>query len=217
MIEYLFIIDFLESVIYEGPAFKKPQLKSQMKQAKEKCLTNCIEPNFRYRASVGTDKTAYDVLARTNEDNIIIGVLVSKGWNKEAKVWNLIDMVFGLLIGVDVEANGLNKIRNEIEEVYNKANDADTSEKINSKLSQSINKVELVIEREKDKISDLAELDTNVEFLGEEAREMNEESVVLKRYAFWESKKLTVLVWVLCIGVIIGVLTFFSFWFKLFV
>ena len=204
MIEYLFIIDFLETVIYEGPGAKKKQLSTMMKKAKEKCLSNCKEPNFRYRSTVRAKKLIYDVLARTNEDNIIVGVLVTHNLKKEIKVWRTIDAVFGAISGIDIEVDGLKQIKKELEDIYEHANKPDTSEAMDASLNKSINKVSGIIDKNKETTIDIEALREDVDSLVDITSENVNQSHKLHQHAYWESKKWTIIMWA-SILIVIGI------------
>ncbi len=107
MIESIFIIDLLETVIYKKPENIKSDVYQELeKKIKKSCIKQCKEPNYRYVKNMKiTHKERVikkRVMARANDQNIIVVLIVSLKNKNERKIWGIIDDIFDILSIVDV-------------------------------------------------------------------------------------------------------------------
>ena len=91
MIEKIFIIDFLDNLIFESPDNFDKNFETLLKIAKTKCINNCKAPNIRYKEHLKTETEYYKLLATTTDDNVIVGVIIKELINNERYVWDFIE------------------------------------------------------------------------------------------------------------------------------
>jgi hypothetical protein len=62
-----------------------------MEDVKKECLTNCKEPNKRFKKFFDYEERFYKLLALTTDDNIIVGIIVQSDIKNEREIWNYIE------------------------------------------------------------------------------------------------------------------------------
>ena len=194
MLSYLMVINFSETVIYEGPSANRTKLREEIQFSKTSCLANCHQPNYRYTEFVQPKAHKYRLFAKTNDDNTIVALLVDASTNKEAKYWKVIERTFEVLSDFDMETVDSRMIAPEIEEIINEGNKEDAVDKINSSLSRQTEKVGALIEEQKIRTRGLSDLDKQVSALELMTQETVDGSNQLKKEAWWRNMKMQVFV-----------------------
>ncbi len=190
MIQYFFIIDFLESVVMQRPKEKKSQFSSAIKNITKRCVEHCKTHEYRYIDEITIQSQQFKVLARSTEDNIIVGVLVDFDVNKRAKIWKMIDEVINILSGLEDKEDGIKDVKDDIDKLIQKAIEPDTTDMINSSLKAQTAKVANMVNQQKIRIKDLENLDLSVRELESATEKQAQDSRSLYWEAYWYDKKL---------------------------
>ena len=119
--QYIFVIDALETVIYEGPQSRSAKFKKHMKLAKRKCLLYCKDPEYQYNDNLAVDRLSVDLLAKASASKLIVGVLLDIDYEDIDGLWHTIDRVIEKLDNADVEVNGINSVKAEIDKIVEQA------------------------------------------------------------------------------------------------
>ena len=204
MIQYFFIIDFLENVVMQRPKPQKPKFSPSIRTIKKMCLEHCKDHDFRYIDEIVIKNQEYKILARSTEDNMIVGVLVDTKTTKRAKIWKMLDDIVQIVSAVEDKEEGLKDIKRSIDEVLEKVIEPDTTDKINISLNSQVCKVEKLINEQKVRIQELEDLDLNVKELEVATEQQVQDSRSLYWEAYWYNKKLQLFI----AGAIIIVLFF---------
>ncbi len=191
MIEFLFIIDFLENLILQRPKGSKQKFKKVIKEIKSCCVNNCKEPNFRYKEIVKTEKGNFKIMATTTDDNILIGVLSSQSQSQERHVWKLIENVFELIKDIDIEdKSALKELKPVIDDMIDKTNEKNTTNKIMNSLKKGHENMEKHIKQTESDVMMMADICLKTEEMIEDAQTMESESKELYKETYWYDKKL---------------------------
>lgn len=94
MIELLFIIDFFEQFLFKRPEGNENQYFKLMLNLKKQALNNCKQPNNRFKETINFQNNIYKFLAISNDENIIIGILIKGDIHQERNIWSLIEKTF---------------------------------------------------------------------------------------------------------------------------
>ena len=189
MIEYMFVINFNELIIYEGPAVKKHEFSEFVKLSKIRCLSNFKEHDSRYKETITLKKKSFELMAKINEDSIIVGFLVAKDFHDEDKAWKAIDAVFSLISKIDIENDNFDKITQDLDHIYYDFNCHHSNNKSavfvngNSNIVNCKKSTNQELEESRDKmsgISDLLELKVNEKLIEHDRHD---------EYAYWDTKK----------------------------
>ena len=199
MIEIFFIIDFLENILIQRPKGSKKRLKSLMSEIKTKCVNNCKQPNFRYIEHIKSDTKYHKLMAKTNDDNVIIGVIVSESYKTERHIWDLITKTSELLKDIEIEnKNELNDLKPQIDDLIADFEAKKTGENFDNKFRETFSKVENMIKKAEDSSMDLVGICTTTDDILDDAVVFNEDGGELYKASYWYNKKVTIFLIGLC-------------------
>ena len=188
------VINFSETVIYEGPHAQRTKLREEIQFCKSNCIANCRQPNYRYTELVQPREQKYKLFAKTNDENTIVALLVDGRSNKEAKYWKVIDDTFKLLNNFDTEDIDTKIIAPEIEQIIKKGNKEDTTDHINNSLYRQTERMGEIIEEQKIRTKGLSELDKEFSALEIMTQETVDGSKQLHKEAWWRNMKMQVFI-----------------------
>ena len=210
MIQYFFVIDFLENVIMQRPKANKPVFSPSLKLIKKKCLEHCKTYSYRYIDEISINSKNYNILASSTEDNIIVGVLIDATTTKRAKIWKMIEEVIKLVATVEDKEEGIKDVKKDIDKILEKVILPDTTDKINRSIEASTSKVQKLVNEQKIVIKDLEGIDFEVREIEQATEQQVQDSRALHWEAYWYNKKLQIFIVGSAILIFIGILGMFS-------
>ena len=182
---YLFVIDFLETVIYENPVQQRRKHAKHFKIAKKKSILYCKSPELKYCESIDVNNHCVKVMARTCSSQLIVGLLVPESFNDTDAAWSLIDAVIAKMDNADIEVNGMKSIKPDIDELVHKSLGANHNHKQNGSFDEN---GETETEDYHRKLSELGSINTDSVFYNSTAK-----STELKDTA-WNKKHFIVII-----------------------
>ena len=196
MLRSLFIIDFLENLIFDSSNSRAAEHIEQMKQVRKLCSKNCKQPAKTFKEVLGVGREKVQVLAKSNDESLIVGI-ISEDTAKESANWKLIDDVHAFLASKDLEKIRIETLTQSINRIISKATrSADTTiTEINNTIDKVEDKARALNKTALADLDRLNRLQESADQIETKAIVMSEQANDLKTITFWEKHKLNILVY----------------------